>query len=396
MKPLQPVHARLYCLDWIRVLAFGLLLFYHIALIFVDSNFHVKNQELYAGLQLPMFFIRQWRMPLLFLISGAGSWFALKNINGLSFLKERFVRLFIPLTFGFLVIVPPLNYIGSLQQPEASGTYFYFLRDHFLHHFRWNHLWFIAYLMVYSIIALPLFLYLRGDGKKWSESFSRFFSSNRFSLLLLVIPLFIVEFTLRDAWPDKRKLVSDWYNFLFYFITLVYGYFVASNRSLWDRIEADRTFYFILGVVCFIFIYTEMSQAGGDFIDKPHTLSATYKLIKCIDAVSWMLCFLGYAKRYLNFNSFWLQYANRAVYPFYILHYPILIGIGYVVVRLDYSIFTKYILIALGSLKGIGCIYEGLIRRSKWIALVFGVKERDLILKQREPGNIVLTFEDVA
>ena len=205
-----------------------------------------------------------------------------------------------------------------------------------------------------------------------------FFSAKKYRLLLLVIPLFIIEYTLRDAWPDKRKLINDWYNFSFYFVTLIYGYFIASNMSIWDRIEDDRTFYFLLGVVCFIFIYTELHQSGDDFLEKSYDAGVIYKLVKSVNTLAWMFCFLGYAKQYLNFTSRPMRYANMAVYPFYILHQPVLIIIGFFAVQLDIGIFAKYILISMGTFLFIWLFFEFVIRRSRWAAIFFGVKERDL------------------
>lgn len=377
---LPPVKERLYCLDWIRVMSFGLLLFYHVALMFVDWDSMIKNDELSNGLKLPMLFIRQWRMPLLFFISGVGTWYALKKINGRMFLKERFTRLFIPLAFGFLFIIPNQNYAVALYNDKPDLSYFSFLNDHFFHHFRWNHLWFIAYLLVFSVLALPFFLFLRGEtGTLWSKRLTGFFLKNRFSLLFLVLPLFVVEYLLRDAWPDKRKLIQDWYNFSFYLITFIYGYFIASSDSIWNRIEADRLFYFLVGCACFIFIYLELQNTGADLPEQANAHGAVFKFIKCLTTISWMLCFTGYAKKYLNIPSRPLQHLNKAVYPFYILHQPVFLAIGCFVLPMSSGILTKYVLITAGTLVAIGILYEGIIRKWKWAALVFGVKKDERI-----------------
>jgi hypothetical protein len=103
---LQSIKVRLYFLDWLRVLAFGLLVFYHSGLIFVDWGFHIRNNSVTDILKPPLLFLNQWRLPLLFFVSGAGTFFALGKRTGSVFVKERFVRLFIPLVFGILIIIP--------------------------------------------------------------------------------------------------------------------------------------------------------------------------------------------------------------------------------------------------------------------------------------------------
>src|SRR5215217_818565 len=91
--------SRRYDLDWLRVIAFGLLIFFHVGMFFNHWDWHIKNNELTHAVEWPMRFTSQWRMALLFMISGAGVYFALGSRSGGGFLKERLVRIFIPLVF---------------------------------------------------------------------------------------------------------------------------------------------------------------------------------------------------------------------------------------------------------------------------------------------------------
>jgi len=62
---------RLYYVDWLRTLVFVLLIFYHIGMLYVeDWEFHVKSQYQSKSLQYFMILVNQWRMPLVFLVSG--------------------------------------------------------------------------------------------------------------------------------------------------------------------------------------------------------------------------------------------------------------------------------------------------------------------------------------
>src|SRR6187551_1042544 len=215
---------RIYFLDWLRVLAFSLLVFYHTGLIFVDWGFHIQNDHFSEWLKLPMLFVNQWRLPLLFFVSGAGIYFALGTRSAGVFAKERLLRIFIPLVFGMFVVIPPQVYYEWLHHETFTGSYLDFYPLYFSN-ITWNHLWFLTYLFVYSLVALPLFLYLRSErAAPIIASLSSFFVKGQ-SLLLFSIPLLLVEILLRDQWPDNRNLVTDWYNFTFYFLLLIYGYF---------------------------------------------------------------------------------------------------------------------------------------------------------------------------
>jgi glucans biosynthesis protein C len=364
---------RFYFLDWLRVIAFGLLVFYHTGLIFVDWGFHIQNNTFSEWMKLPMLFLNQWRLPLLFFVSGAGICFALGKRTASVFAKERFIRIFVPLVFGIVVIVPPQLYFEWLHHGSFKGSYLEFY-PLFFQHITWNHLWFLVYLFVFTFLALPFFLYLR-DGKR-NQALSCFalFLSKRMNILLLVIPLLLTELLLRDRWPDNRNLISDWYNFTFYFILMAYGYFFALSGSLWATIEKNRRKYLFLGLFSFTMIYFGWHQQGINFLEKFAAGTFIFDFFKCLNIVCWLFCLLGYAKHYLSQNSTQLQYANKAVYPFFILHQTVLIAIGFYVLKYEWSIASKYFTIVAGTFFFTLLIYEVLVRRVKLLGVFFGVK----------------------
>jgi glucans biosynthesis protein C len=62
-------------LDWIRIIAFGFLIFYHVGMLFVPWDFHVKSAHIVPGLEPLMLTLNPWRLFLLFLVSGAATRF---------------------------------------------------------------------------------------------------------------------------------------------------------------------------------------------------------------------------------------------------------------------------------------------------------------------------------
>ncbi|WP_127123246.1 acyltransferase family protein [Chryseotalea sanaruensis] len=364
---------RLYFLDWLRVLAFSLLVFYHAGLIFVDWGFHIQNSHFSEWLKLPMLFVNQWRLPLLFFVSGAGIYFALGNRTAGVFAKERLLRIFIPLVFGMFVVIPPQLYFEWLHHETFTGSYLDFYPLYFSN-ITWNHLWFLTYLFVFSLLALPLFLYLRSErATVIIASFSSLLIKSR-SLILFAIPLFLIEIFLRDQWPDNRNLVSDWYNFAFYFLLLIYGYFFASAKQFWITLENSRRIYLMVGLFSFCIIYFGWHQSGINFLETFALGSYIFDLFKCINIVCWIFCLLGYAKYYLSYNNRSLQYTSKAVYPFYILHQTVLIALGFYVIKTEWSILTKYLIIVMGTFIITMLLYELVVRRVEWIGVFFGVK----------------------
>jgi hypothetical protein len=370
---------RLYYLDWLRVLAFGLLVFYHGGLIFVDWGFHIQNNDLTDVLKPPLLFLNQWRLPLLFFVSGAGTFFALGRRSRNQFITERSSRLLIPLLFGILIVIPPQVYFERLSEEAFEGSYLSFY-PHFFDgiypngNFTWNHLWFIVYLFTFSLLALPLFLYLRREsGKKWIGKMTDLISRG-LNLLVLIIPLLLIDFLLRSRWPDTRNLIGDWYNFAFYFVIFLYGYLMASNARIWSAVEKRRRVYLIIGTISFSMIFFGWHDEGKNFLEKIVYGHALFVFFKCLNIWCWLLCALGYSVKYLNFNNALLQYCNKAVYPFYILHQTVMIVIGYYIIKLNAGIGFKYVLVVLGTYVITMLLYEFVVRRFKVMWVFFGVK----------------------
>jgi glucan biosynthesis protein C len=64
---------RRFDLDWIRIAAFGLLILYHIGMVFVPWSYHVKSTHLIAGLEPALQMLNPWRLSLLFVVAGAAT-----------------------------------------------------------------------------------------------------------------------------------------------------------------------------------------------------------------------------------------------------------------------------------------------------------------------------------
>lgn len=107
----DPLGSRLYFLDWLRIIAFFLLILYHTGMYYVSWDWHVKSPHAGPAIEPLMLLLSPWRMSLLFLISGVASGFLLTKAPG-GFLRERTRRLLPPLLFGTLlkpVHLPPVT-----------------------------------------------------------------------------------------------------------------------------------------------------------------------------------------------------------------------------------------------------------------------------------------------
>jgi len=336
-------------------------------MVFVPWEYHIKNNQISESLILPMLFVNQWRLPVLFVISGMGTRFALSHRSGKQFIQERFVRLVIPLIFGILFIISPQIYYERLADGQFSGSFIAFY-PHFFDgiypngNLSWNHLWFLPYLFVYSLILAPLFIKIRNNPDLKFVKMIEKIIKKPLGLLIFAVPLIVVQYTLGPLFPVTRNLFYDWYAFFYYLILFVYGYlFISIQHSFWPALDRMKFIALICGLVCFplnlIFNRTEI----GPILDN-------------LNLMCWIVAIFGYSARYLNKPSPVLKYANRAVYPFYILHQTITLIIIFYIRDFDWSIGFKFIVLSAITFGGSWLIYELLIRRNKMLGFLFGLK----------------------
>ena len=144
---------RRYDIDWLRVIAIGLLLIYHVAIGFQSWGImiaFITTEKPWAALWTPMAILNVWRIPLLFFVSGMGVYFAMQQRNWKQLITERTFRILIPFVFGMFAIVP-LHLLLWQHYYKMELSYVY---DP-------GHLWFLANIFIYVLLLLSLIHILR-------------------------------------------------------------------------------------------------------------------------------------------------------------------------------------------------------------------------------------------
>jgi len=391
---IQPT--RVYYIDWLRVFAVLLLVPFHTAMIFVHWDFHIKNDIPSDVLTDFNAFLGMWHMPLLFFLSGVGSWFALRFRSGGQYVRERFLRLFVPLIFGIAVIIPPQVYCERLQQHQFKGSYLRFYPQAFNGvypegNLSWHHLWFLAYLFVFSLLALPLFLHFRSDqAQSTTERIATLFK-RRGMLLLPALPLMLIEATLIVKWSGPQNFVTDWANFCFSITVFVFGFLLCAQASFSQAIAQQRRLCLLLGVGCVIF-FKLLSVTGRDPVWGYNPACMAFLALRGFNTWCWVLAILGYGKTYLDFSNRFLRYATEAVLPFYILHQTVIVLIGFYVVQWKIPLAAKFLFINVTATAGTLFLYELAVRRLPPLRFLFGMKrarmrKHTLAETHRKPGS---------
>ena len=247
----SPIVQRLYFLDWLRIAAFALLVLYHVGMVYVRWDFHVKSPFAGPALEPWMKLTEPWRMSLLFIVSGAATAHLCKNSVSWRLVRARSRHLLLPLLCGMVLVVPPQPYVEVMQKLGYSGSYLDFLglyfsgypglcpNGHCLVLPTWNHLWFLPYLWLYSALLFALLA-------MWPQALvglARLAHRALAGFLLLALPVVLIfgaRLLLFKRFPSTHAVVGDYFNHTIYFAMFITGAVFASAPPMWDRLARLR------------------------------------------------------------------------------------------------------------------------------------------------------------
>jgi glucan biosynthesis protein C len=369
---------RRYDIDWLRLMAVFLLFFFHAACVFHPwSDYYIKNDQLSPVIAYVFVWtVGHWHMSLFFILAGASTYFALKKRSGVEYIRERVRRLFIPLIFGTLVLIPPQSYLGLLNHSGYSQSFIAWLPNfchlqtadlsgYFLGGLTVGHLWFILHLLVYSLIALPLFLYFdRDSGLRWIRRIA--------SVLMKPVVLFLLFQALLVLISKFPSVLGG--NPLFYITFFILGFILMSDQRLMDRVDRYRLILLLLGIVPLagLIVMSATNSWPADIPEWADGIMDAYRNA----FVPWffILALLAYGRRFLNFTNRFLKYFAEGAYPIYMLHQTVLVVIAFFVIQWGLGVVAKYAIIVALSFMGTILAYDILVRRTNITRFLFGMK----------------------
>ena len=376
---------RRYDIDWLRVFATYLLLLFHVGMVFNPAPFfHVRNGD----------------VSFFFLLAGWSAFRSIAMRGAGDFLKERFYRLFVPLVAGCILLMPPIKYLELSNGLDANYTGLYvdplrqdgfrqvipaglpaaahfdesflgFLPTFFsdLSRFTWAHLWFVAYLLIFTVLYLPLFGRILRS-RDWFRG-----NASRLWVYAPIVPLAIIQLTMRARWPGLPNLVQDWANFAYYSTYLIAGFLLARSPSLELAADAERKRALLIA-----FTATMVLLLGvlGVFSSPALMLAGT-----AIAGWCFVLAFLGWARQMLSFTMPALDYLTESAFPVYLLHQSAIVIPGYFLIQLPLGLWTKFVLLFTLSSASTLAVYHFLVRPFSLPRFLCGMKAKTRPLQRR-------------
>ncbi|MFN0012351.1 MAG: acyltransferase family protein [Phycisphaerales bacterium] len=371
--PMQTPTQRHTEIDWLRVIALSLLIGYHAGMPFVSWGWHISDPNPSTGLELGMLFVNQWRLPLLFFISGAVVQASLRRRTTGAFAKDRLLRLGLPLVAGMVGLVVPLQiYIERVYKGEFSGSFFDFWPTVFTTgpypagNLSWHHLWYVAYVLVYSL-AVVLPLRALAACVRIPQGLRRAVCSGPGIVLVGLLPI-ATEWWLRSAWPSTHNLTADWANHARFLWFSLLGYVLYGDERARATIARGRYVWLAATGVLYVLLYREWLSDDDTYPP------VVYLVLKHMNAWLAILALLGLAQRHLTHRPRLLEWASAGVYPMYILHQTVTLGLAAVLVPLAWPTPAKWALCLLGTVAITIGLYEVLVRPWRWVRPLFGLK----------------------
>ncbi|MCC2617948.1 acyltransferase [Aestuariibacter halophilus] len=325
-------------LDWLRFLAFCLLILYHVGMYYVaDWGWHIKSPHQSEPLQDVMILSNQWRMSMLFFISAMALGLVSERYSAGRLLKLRSHRLLAPLLLGMLVIVPPQLFYELVYRGDWQGGYLGFLAEYYnmdttlapdkqsdIGLLTWNHLWFLPYLWVYTLIWIVL--------KPALDAVATSLNARPVSPLIwvatMVIGLAVIWQLLRHLYPTTHDLIHDWYSHAKYGFVFVCGYLLSKNDQVWEAIARWRWYFLGTAVVAYGVIIADRHGMLPFLNENTVQIVWVRSLIAAVLSLNhwaWILTLVGFAAIHLRVAPAWLPTANRAILPCYVLHQSVII-----------------------------------------------------------------------
>jgi len=353
-------------LDLLRVVLCAAVILQHAVLIFAaEPRYHVKSPVPSACATTLYEFLRIFAMPPFFAIAGWAAVQSLRRRSPAVFLRERLVRLVVPLAAGIVLLGPIIKYIELTQGRDLSLAGFRLVQPlsmsflAFLPRYytrivlmTWSHLWFLAYLMLISVILLPLVLRL-------ARRAPAAFVPSAVFVYLPAVPLLLVLALFHGYWPYLPNLLTDWTNFAYFALCFAAGAMIGAWPGFEVRLQSEVWRLCLLGAVTF----AGVAIVGESLIGRALVGVTAW----CCIGAAW-----GMVRRLRPARSATLTQLSEATLPVYVIHHVPLLILGLWLVPTQLSVGMKIAVISTVDVIFSLTFYWWAIRRSRLLQILTG------------------------
>ena len=366
------IQVRINYIDWLRALGILLVFIYHTSRLYNVEEWHVKNKIWYPGVEVWNSFATTFMMPLMFVISGASLLFAIGKGGFGKFLRDKALRLLVPLLVVVLTHASLQAYLDSIWHGRFSGSYIQFLPHYYrIDSIDWTgyHMWYVLYLFIFSVILYPLLRWFMGSDRGFLSRLNGVLAKTGV-LYLLALPFLVLYTLISDDSPLMAG--NGGWPYVMYLWFVLLGFLIISDQRIADKIKRLRWISLAAGLV----LVVAFAASNAMLTDKK-TLTLALALCGLSRIFGGWICvlaFFGLAMHHLNERTARLAYANEAVLPFYILHQSVIVAVAHFVLQWGIPDVFEWVIVLVISFGLIMVIYEYLVRRWNVMRFLFGMK----------------------
>lgn len=309
---------RKHYIDNLRSIAILILIPYHAAMAW--NAWGEPNYMMLGSSRILSSFIvafSPFLMPLLFLLAGMSTRFALRKRSVGQYIIERIKRLLVPLIFGTAVFMPVMTFIADKYNCGYSGSFISHYSVFFTKFtdltgadggFSFGQFWFLLYLFVISLICVGIISLQKKIFPKADAN------PPMWLLLLLGLPLPFIGGLLEIG---GKSIVEFIYIFLL-------GYYVFANDKVIDKISRFKFLFLAIGVISGIANIYLFLWSGKSF-----------ELINTITnyMTEWfmILALIGICKDLLNHSGKISTFLSQRSFAIFSIHYVPIVLMQYLV-----------------------------------------------------------------
>ncbi len=392
-------HTRLDYLDNLRSFALLLGLAFHVAIVYAAVIIYpLRNDERSWVFDVFGEWVHLFRMPLFFVLSGyfTERTFLSKSLK--EFLRLRGLRIILPLIPGIILFAPMQYYVNAVQE-GYTGHYFEFLWKEFLFvNPAPSHLWFILYLAMYTFIYLgirPALVRIRA----WILPLRRYGGENpeqggsRKWEAILIAGIWSAIWTCSINYffvKDEKYFNIEPVQFVYDLSFFLLGTFLFGRENVLLKGKTDNREVFILGTLSLFFFgifywISRIDPYWSYFGYAGIGIRILHIFLKCLGGWIWIAFFIRIFQKFFFGTNSLTVYMREASLPVYLIHHPISLGVGILVVATELSIWTKFALHILLTYAVTFSVYHFIIKGSNFWLTVLG--NRGLSFLSRQPQS---------
>jgi hypothetical protein len=280
------------------------------------------------------YFIHNFRMPIFMLVAGFFAALLFYDRSPRKMIINRIKRIVLP--FGvFVLLLWPLvmmgfsysNQIFSRDHPVEQGIFVpssdtilitYIEDPSKLITEKTMHLWFLYYLIMFSVASFglgKLFQQFPSMTSKISLGFEQLIKRPLLKLAVFSLITFLMLLVIDSYWVDTSlSFIPDGGTFSFYFFFYLVGWILFKSKHLLSSfMQYDRLFT-LVGLSLFTIYF---------LVDRTEFSNALHASIRSLTCWLFIFGFTGLFLRYFNKHSATMRYISDSAYWVYLLHLPL-------------------------------------------------------------------------